>query len=160
MAPSRFGELSTGCFAQDVGNANFRDQIRRAESLEARGLRFLGMGFSAVDVAFGRLLAGVVSMFVYQEIVRCEQICWIFKDFDVADVVYGYYEASMFWSYDTCLLFTHICPSHLRSKWLKSSVMYSTDQTIPRMVSRSIHRIHDFPKYLRPIWIFLLTLFN
>ena len=29
---------------EDVGNANFRDQIRRAESLEARGLRFLGMG--------------------------------------------------------------------------------------------------------------------
>ena len=29
----------------DVGNANFRDQIRRAEELEARGLRFLGMGF-------------------------------------------------------------------------------------------------------------------
>lgn len=31
---------------EDVGNANFRDQIRRAESLEARGLRFLGMGVS------------------------------------------------------------------------------------------------------------------
>mmetsp|Transcript_47209 Transcript_47209/g.110387 ORF Transcript_47209/g.110387 Transcript_47209/m.110387 type:complete len:663 (-) Transcript_47209:71-2059(-) len=30
----------------DVGNANFRDQIRRAESLEKRGLRFLGMGVS------------------------------------------------------------------------------------------------------------------
>ena len=30
----------------DVGNANFRDQIRRAESLEQRGLRFLGMGVS------------------------------------------------------------------------------------------------------------------
>ncbi|CAE7195108.1 lcfA, partial [Symbiodinium natans] len=30
----------------DVGNANFRDQIRRADSLEKRGLRFLGMGVS------------------------------------------------------------------------------------------------------------------
>lgn len=30
----------------DVGNANFRDQIRRAEMLEKRGLRFLGMGVS------------------------------------------------------------------------------------------------------------------
>eukprot|EP00930_Biecheleria_cincta_P069980 TRINITY_DN57649_c0_g1_i1.p1 TRINITY_DN57649_c0_g1~~TRINITY_DN57649_c0_g1_i1.p1 ORF type:complete len:680 (+),score=173.83 TRINITY_DN57649_c0_g1_i1:293-2041(+) len=30
----------------DVGNANFRDQIRRAEELEKRGLRFLGMGVS------------------------------------------------------------------------------------------------------------------
>ncbi|CAE7519203.1 GND, partial [Symbiodinium pilosum] len=30
----------------DVGNANFRDQIRRAENLEKRGLRFLGMGVS------------------------------------------------------------------------------------------------------------------
>jgi 6-phosphogluconate dehydrogenase (decarboxylating) len=57
-----------------VGNANFRDQIRRAESLEARGLRFLGMGFSAVDVAFGRLLAGMVPMFVYQEIARLSKI--------------------------------------------------------------------------------------
>mmetsp|Transcript_96842 Transcript_96842/g.172330 ORF Transcript_96842/g.172330 Transcript_96842/m.172330 type:complete len:656 (-) Transcript_96842:88-2055(-) len=30
----------------DVGNANFRDQIRRADDLEKRGLRFLGMGVS------------------------------------------------------------------------------------------------------------------
>merc|ERR1719453_548901 len=30
----------------DVGNANFRDQIRRADALEKRGLRFLGMGIS------------------------------------------------------------------------------------------------------------------
>jgi 6-phosphogluconate dehydrogenase len=30
----------------DVGNAHFRDQDRRAEELEARGLRFLGMGVS------------------------------------------------------------------------------------------------------------------
>ena len=36
--------LSQRSLDEDVGNANFRDQIRRAESLEARGLRFLGMG--------------------------------------------------------------------------------------------------------------------
>jgi len=30
----------------DTGNAHFRDQTRRAEELEAKGLRFLGMGIS------------------------------------------------------------------------------------------------------------------
>merc|ERR1719401_2605252 len=30
----------------DCGNAQFRDQTRRAEELEAKGLRFLGMGIS------------------------------------------------------------------------------------------------------------------
>lgn len=43
-------ELAAGCdkgdILIDVGNANFRDQIRRADELEARGLRFLGMGVS------------------------------------------------------------------------------------------------------------------
>ena len=46
---SRWGELWWMRSAEDVGNANFRDQIRRAESLEARGLRFLGMGPSVAD---------------------------------------------------------------------------------------------------------------
>jgi len=40
------GLFEKGDIIIDVGNANFRDQIRRAESLEARGLRFLGMGVS------------------------------------------------------------------------------------------------------------------
>lgn len=38
--------LSTGDIVVDTGNANFKDQSRRAEELEAVGLRFLGMGIS------------------------------------------------------------------------------------------------------------------
>jgi len=38
--------LEKGDIIMDVGNANFRDQIRRAEELEDKGLRFLGMGVS------------------------------------------------------------------------------------------------------------------
>jgi len=38
--------LTKGDIIMDVGNANFRDQIRRAAALEKRGLRFLGMGVS------------------------------------------------------------------------------------------------------------------
>lgn len=38
--------LEKGDIIMDVGNANFRDQTRRADELEKRGLRFLGMGVS------------------------------------------------------------------------------------------------------------------
>lgn len=38
--------LSPGDIIVDTGNANFKDQGRRADELEAAGLRFLGMGIS------------------------------------------------------------------------------------------------------------------
>lgn len=53
--------------------------------------------------------------------------CKIVKDFDVADVVYRY----ILWSLHVLVNMTHvfyllIFARNLRSKWLKSSVMYST----------------------------------
>jgi len=38
--------FEAGDIIVDTGNAHFRDQTRRAEELEAKGLRFLGMGIS------------------------------------------------------------------------------------------------------------------
>jgi 6-phosphogluconate dehydrogenase len=38
--------LEAGDIIVDTGNANFKDQSRRADELEAAGLRFLGMGIS------------------------------------------------------------------------------------------------------------------
>merc|ERR1719166_185455 len=38
--------FEAGDIIVDTGNAHFRDQTRRAEDLEAKGLRFLGMGIS------------------------------------------------------------------------------------------------------------------
>jgi len=40
------GVLEKDDIIVDTGNAHFRDQSRRAEELEAKGLRFLGMGIS------------------------------------------------------------------------------------------------------------------
>lgn len=40
------GILESGDVIVDTGNAHFKDQTRRAEQLEAAGLRFLGMGIS------------------------------------------------------------------------------------------------------------------
>jgi len=40
------GEFSKDDIIVDTGNAHFRDQTRRAEELESKGLRFLGMGIS------------------------------------------------------------------------------------------------------------------
>merc|ERR1719424_2379697 len=40
------GVLEKDDIIVDTGNAHFRDQTRRAEELEAKGLRFLGMGIS------------------------------------------------------------------------------------------------------------------